>query len=262
MSDHTIARQSTVIPAAAGHDGGRRRRVRAAVGAVAGVMVLVGGGFFAGVAAGQHSAGGDDRAAEVEYQSALFGSSLPGSLPGSSSGPSSAGGDESARAEDPAAPGEIGRREAGPGESGQAAGAPGDTAGDAAGETTAAPDPGAARGSGGRTGFALRGDVIEIEGEDVLVCATGNGFGMSHIGVTLAEGADADATRAESDRLCADVLRVMGALVLSNRGEDLLGTERDVEAAGRTYRCRPVAEKVLRCTGDDGSVVTLWSAAP
>ncbi|MFC3850402.1 hypothetical protein ACFORJ_09540 [Corynebacterium hansenii] len=259
MSDHTIARQSTVIPAAAGHDGGRRRRVRAAVGAVAGVMVLVGGGFFAGVAAGQQSAGGDDRAAEVDYRSALFGSSLPGSLPGSSSsGPSSAGGDESAGAEDSAAPGEAGRGEAGPRESGQAAGDPGD----AAGETTAAPDPGAARGSGGRTGFALRGDVIEIEGEDVLVCATGNGFGMSHIGVTLSEGADADATRAESDRLCADALRVMGALVLANRGEDLLGTERDVEAAGRTYRCRPVAEKVLRCTGDDGSVVTLWSAAP
>ena len=120
----------------------------------------------------------------------------------------------------------------------------------------------AGTGSGGRTGYAVRGDVIEIEGEDVLVCATGNGFGLSHIGVTLAAGADGDATRAESERLCADAFRVTGALVVGDPGGDLLATERDVRVGDRAYQCRPAAEKVLRCTAEDGTIVTLWSAAP
>ena len=108
----------------------------------------------------------------------------------------------------------------------------------------------------------MQGDVIEIEGEDVLVCLTGNGFGLSHVGVTLEAGADGDATAADSERLCADALRLTGALIMADGDGDLLGTARDVNAAGHAYRCRPVAEKVLRCTAEDGSIVTLWSAEP
>lgn len=233
MSDHITTRQSTVIPAtvtsAAEGRGGRGRRKAATVACAAlGALALAGGGFLAGAAVGR-----DSGPADVAYESVFFGSSSLGSSSGSSSAP---------------------------GEEGGVKDAPADGAESA--DPAAAPEPEAGTGSGGRTGYAVRGDVIEIEGEDVLVCATGNGFGLSHIGVTLAAGADGDATRAESERLCADAFRVTGALVVGDPGGDLLATERDVRVGDRAYQCRPAAEKVLRCTADDGSMVTLWSAAP
>lgn len=235
MSDKIIARQSAVIPAAEGTGGGRRK-ARTVVGAALGALVLAGGGFFAGAAVGQNSGGADD-AAEVAYESVFFGSS---SL-GSSSLGSSSGRDGAAdRATDVA-------------EADGAAGAEAETA---------SPEPDSGEGSSGRTGYAVQGDVIEIEGEDVLVCLTGNGFGLSHVGVTLEAGADGDATAADSERLCADALRLTGALIMANGDGDLLGTARDVNAAGHAYQCRPVAEKVLRCTAEDGAIVTLWSAEP
>lgn len=236
MSDKIIARQSAVIPAAEGTGGGRRK-ARTVVGAALGALVLAGGGFFAGAAVGQNSGGADD-AAEVAYESVFFGSSSLGSSSlGSSSGRDGAAAD---RATDFA-------------EAGGAAGAEAETA---------SPEPESGTGSGGRTGYAVQGDVIEIEGEDVLVCLTGNGFGLSHVGVTLEAGADGDATAADSERLCADALRLTGALIMANGDGDLLGTARDVNAAGHAYQCRPVAEKVLRCTAEDGAIVTLWSAEP
>ena len=233
MSDHITTRQSTVIPAtvtsAAEGRGGRGRRKAATVACAAlGALALAGGGFLAGAAVGR-----DSGPADVAYESVFFGSSSLGLSSGSSSAP---------------------------GEEGGVKDAPADGAESA--DPAAAPEPEAGTGSGGRTGYAVRGDVIEIEGEDVLVCATGNGFGLSHIGVTLAAGADGDATRAESERLCADAFRVTGALVVGDPGGDLLATERDVRVGDRAYQCRPAAEKVLRCTADDGSMVTLWSAAP
>ena len=236
MSDKIIARQSAVIPAAEGTGGGRRK-ARTVVGAALGALVLAGGGFFAGAAVGQNSGGADD-AAEVAYESVFFGSSSLGSSSlGSSSGRDGAAAD---RATDVA-------------EAGGAAGAEAETA---------SPEPDSGEGSSGRTGYAVQGDVIEIEGEDVLVCLTGNGFGLSHVGVTLEAGADGDATAADSERLCADALRLTGALIMANGDGDLLGTARDVNAAGHAYQCRPVAEKVLRCTAEDGAIVTLWSAEP
>lgn len=236
MSDKIIARQSAVIPAVEGTGGGRRK-ARTVVGAALGALVLAGGGFFAGAAVGQNSGGADD-AAEVAYESVFFGSSSLGSSSlGSSSGRDGAAAD---RATDFA-------------EAGGAAGAEAETA---------SPEPESGTGSGGRTGYAVQGDVIEIEGEDVLVCLTGNGFGLSHVGVTLEAGADGDATAADSERLCADALRLTGALIMANGDGDLLGTARDVNAAGHAYQCRPVAEKVLRCTAEDGAIVTLWSAEP
>lgn len=247
MSDKIIARQSAVIPAAEGTGGGRRK-ARTVVGAALGALVLAGGGFFAGAAVGQNSGGTDD-AAEVAYESIFFGSSSLGSSSlGSSSGRDGAAadpdGDAGADAADRSTDGA------------QADGTVGTEA------ETASPDPDSGEGSSGRTGYAVQGDVIEIEGEDVLVCLTGNGFGLSHVGVTLEAGADGDATRAESEHLCADALRLTGALIMGNAGEDLLATARDVNAAGHAYQCRPVAEKVLRCTAEDGTMVTLWSAAP
>lgn len=248
MSDKIIARQSAVIPAAEGTRGGRRK-ARTVVGAALGALVLAGGGFFAGAAVGQNSGGTDD-AAEVAYESIFFGSSSLGSSSlGSSSGRDGAAADPDGDAGADAAS----DRSPDVAEADGAAGAEAETA---------SPDPDSGEGSSGRTGYAVQGDVIEIEGEDVLVCLTGNGFGLSHVGVTLEAGADGDATRAESEHLCADALRLTGALIMGNAGEDLLATARDVNAAGHAYQCRPVAEKVLRCTAEDGTMVTLWSAAP
>lgn len=233
-SDNIIARKPAVISAADGVDGGRRT-ARTVVGAVLGALVLAGGGFFVGAAVGQNSGGADD-ASEVAYESTFFGSSSSGSsAPGSSAG-----------------------REGG---TADANGDSGDVAG-AGGADSPSPTPESGKGSSGRTGYAVQGDVIEIEGEDVLVCLTGNGFGLSHVGVTLEAGADGDATAADSERLCADALRLTGALIMADGDGDLLGTARDVNAAGHAYQCRPVAEKVLRCTAEDGSIVTLWSAEP
>lgn len=232
-SDNIIARKPAVISAADGVDGGRRT-ARTVVGAVLGALVLAGGGFFVGAAVGQNSGGADD-ASEVAYESTFFGSSSSGSsAPGSSAGR------------------EVGAADADGG------------AGDAGAGGADSPSPTAESGTGssGRTGYAVQGDVIEIEGEDVLVCLTGNGFGLSHVGVTLEAGADGDATAADSERLCADALRLTGALIMADGDGDLLGTARDVNAAGHAYQCRPVAEKVLRCTAEDGSIVTLWSAEP
>ena len=249
MSDHITTRQSTVIPAtvtsAAEGRGGRGRRKAATVACAAlGALALAGGGFLAGAAVGR-----DSGPADVAYESVFFGSSSLGLSSGSSSAPGEEGGVKDAPAEAPAGDG-VADRSADAADGAESA------------DPAAAPEPEAGTGSGGRTGYAVRGDVIEIEGEDVLVCATGNGFGLSHIGVTLAAGADGDATRAESERLCADAFRVTGALVVGDPGGDLLATERDVRVGDRAYQCRPAAEKVLRCTADDGSMVTLWSAAP
>lgn len=237
MSDKIIARQSAVIPAVEGTGGGRRK-ARTVVGAALGALVLAGGGFFAGAAVGQNSGGADD-ASEVAYESVFFGSSS-----GRDGAAADPGGDAGADAADRAT------------DVAEADGAAGAEA------ETASPEPESGTGSGGRTGYAVQGDVIEIEGEDVLVCLTGNGFGLSHVGVTLEAGADGDATAADSERLCADALRLTGALIMANGDGDLLGTARDVNAAGHAYQCRPVAEKVLRCTAEDGAIVTLWSAEP
>lgn len=232
-SDNIIARKPAVIAAADGVDGGRRT-AWTVVGAVLGALVLSGGGFFVGASVGQNSGGADD-ASEVVYESTFFGSSSSGSsAPGSSAG-----------------------------RDGGAADADGDSGdGGAGGADSPSPTPEAGTGSSGRTGYAVQGDVIEIEGEEVLVCLTGNGFGLSHVGVTLEAGADGDATAADSERLCADALQLTGALIMANGDGDLLGTARDVNAAGHAYQCRPVAEKVLRCTAEDGAIVTLWSAEP
>lgn len=113
--------------------------------------------------------------------------------------------------------------------------------------------------------WVLQGDVIEIAGEEVLVCATGNGFGISHIGTTLSEDADGEATRAEKDRLCATAFTVVGGLVLSGAGQgSMLEEERDVAIGATSARCVPVEgeDKVLRCTANDDSLVTVWSVAP
>ena len=233
-SDNIIARKPAVISAADGVVGGRRT-ARTVVGAVLGALVLAGGGFFVGAAVGQNS-GGADGASEVAYESTFFGSSSSGSSAGREGGAADADGD-----------------------SGDGAGA-GNTG--AGGADSPSPTPESGTGSSGRTGYAVQGDVIEIEGEDVLVCLTGNGFGLSHVGVTLEAGADGDATAADSERLCADALQLTGALIMAGSDGDLLGTARDVNAAGHAYQCRPVAEKVLRCTAEDGSIVTLWSAEP
>lgn len=239
-SDNIIARKPAVISAADGVDGGRRT-ARTVVGAVLGALVLAGGGFFVGAAVGQNSGGADD-ASEVAYESTFFGSSSSGSsAPGSSAGREGGAADADGGAAD---------ADAGAGNTG------------AGGADSPSPTAESGTGSSGRTGYAVQGDVIEIEGEDVLVCLTGNGFGLSHVGVTLEAGADGDATAADSERLCADALRLTGALIMADGDGDLLGTARDVNAAGHAYQCRPVAEKVLRCTAEDGSIVTLWSAEP
>ena len=121
-----------------------------------------------------------------------------------------------------------------------------------------------ADGSGERD-WVLQGDVIEIAGEEVLVCATGNGFGISHIGTTLSEDADGEATRAEKDRLCATAFTVVGGLVLSGAGQgSMLEEKRDVAIGATSATCVPVEDedKVLRCTANDDSLVTVWSVAP
>ncbi len=242
MSDHIIARQSTVVPAT--HAGRGRRKATTVVGAALGALVLAGGGFLAGAAIGHDAGMSDDAsdaaATEAAYDPAFFGSLSP-------SGSSSLGGAQ-AREDAPA------DRSAGAG-----AGTDGEEKMEA---ESASPEAGASTGSSGRTGYAVQGDVIEIEGENVLVCATGNGLGLSHIGVTLEAGADGEATRAQSEHLCSDAFRLTGALLLEARGDELLSAPRDVNAAGHAYQCRPAAEKVLRCTAEDGTIVTLWSAAP
>lgn len=109
--------------------------------------------------------------------------------------------------------------------------------------------------------YAIQGDVVDIAGEAVYVCATGNGYGLSHVGATLLKGADAEATRAESARLCGTALRVAGAVVVANGARsELLTTPRIIESGGR-YECNPVEPGVLRCAADDGSLFTLWDVA-
>lgn len=242
MSDHIIARQATVVPAT--HAGRGRRKATTVVGAALGALVLAGGGFLAGAAIG-HDVGASHGASDVAATEAAYDPAFFGSL--NSSGSSSLGGAQ-AREEAPAdrSAGADGGAEAGAGE----------------GAEPASPEAGASTGSSGRTGYAVQGDVIEIEGENVLVCATGNGLGLSHIGVTLEAGADGEATRAQSEHLCGDAFRLTGTLLLEVRGDELLSAPRDVNAAGHAYQCRPAAEKVLRCTAEDGTIVTLWSAAP
>lgn len=113
--------------------------------------------------------------------------------------------------------------------------------------------------------WVLQGDIIEIADEEVLVCATGNGFGISHIGTTLSEDADGEATRAEKDRLCATAFTVVGGLVLSGADQgSMLEEERDVAIGATSATCVPVEDedKVLRCTANDDSLVTVWSVAP
>lgn len=109
--------------------------------------------------------------------------------------------------------------------------------------------------------YAVQGDVVDIAGEAVYVCATGNGYGLSHVGATLMKSAGAEATRAESARLCATALRVASAVVVANGSRsELLTTPRIIESGGR-YECNPAEPGVLRCGAEDGSLFTLWDVA-
>ncbi|WP_295624353.1 hypothetical protein [uncultured Corynebacterium sp.] len=242
MPEHEFSRRPQVIPAT-GAGSPKGRRLGAKVGAALGALALTGAGFFAGTAVGHESAS-TEAATEVAYDQALFGSS---SLDAGSLG-SLAPADETSEA----------------GETDGTGATESEATGRDADAAPARPNPESGEGSSeGRTSYAVRGDVVQLEDEDVLVCATGNGFGMSHIGTTLAEGVDGETTRAESEHLCGDAFRLVGALFVADpAGDDMLSAPRDVNAAGHAYQCRPIADEVLRCTAEDGTMATLWSAAP
>lgn len=268
MPDHDSG-QSAAVPGPP-----HRRTGLVVAAAVLGALALGGGGFLAGAALGQGMNGND--VAEVSVDQARDASEAPqptgAAWNGGNAGDDGAAGANGANGTNGAngahsgagngvEPGTSGNADAG--RTGNAAepGTPGNA--DAAGRATAnlaesgAPDAGK-----GREAYAVRGDVVEIAGENVLVCATGDGFGVSHLGATPAAGADAEATRTGGEPMCADASGVAGALMSEQQGGDLLSAERNVTVGGREYRCLPVADKVLRCTADDGALITLWSAAP
>lgn len=228
------------------------------------VVALFGAGYFAG----QVLPVGGDGARDLGAIPMVAGSSslLPGSISADQIGRSADDRDaDSGRSADAAQDRAATDRAAANRDPDRSAGAddrPATIGGDDADRTTGG--RATADGSSERD-WVLQGDVIEIAGEEVLVCATGNGFGISHIGTTLSEDADGEATRAEKDRLCATAFTVVGGLVLSGAGQgSMLEEERDVAIGATSARCVPVEDedKVLRCTANDDSLVTVWSVAP
>lgn len=228
------------------------------------VVALFGAGYFAG----QVLPVGGDGARDLGAIPMVAGSSslLPGSISADQIGRSADDRDaDSGRSADAAQDRAATDRAAANRDPDRSAGAddrPATIGGDDADRTTGG--RATADGSGERD-WVLQGDVIEIAGEEVLVCATGNGFGISHIGTTLSEDADGEATRAEKDRLCATAFTVVGGLVLSGAGQgSMLEEERDVAIGATSATCVPVEDedKVLRCTANDDSLVTVWSVAP
>lgn len=228
------------------------------------VVALFGAGYFAG----QVLPVGGDGARDLGAIPMVAGSSslLPGSISADQIGRSADDRDaDSGRSADAAQDRAATDRAAANRDPDRSAGAddrPATIGGDDADRTTGG--RATADGSSERD-WVLQGDVIEIAGEEVLVCATGNGFGISHIGTTLSEDADGEATRAEKDRLCATAFTVVGGLVLSGAGQgSMLEEERDVAIGATSATCVPVEDedKVLRCTANDASLVTVWSVAP
>lgn len=228
------------------------------------VVALFGAGYFAG----QVLPVGGDGARDLGAIPMVAGSSslLPGSISADQIGRSADDRDaDSGRSADAAQDRAATDRAAANRDPDRSAGAddrPATIGGDDADRTTGG--RATADGSSERD-WVLQGDVIEIAGEEVLVCATGNGFGISHIGTTLSEDADGEATRAEKDRLCATAFTVVGGLVLSGAGQgSMLEEERDVAIGATSATCVPVEDedKVLRCTANDDSLVTVWSVAP
>lgn len=276
MPTPKIPKQSQVIPArvrageadairtarpARGLRGAASRRPKLIAGAVLSALLLASSGFLAGVAVG--NGGGAN--------GGIIPASLSSSLDLGSISADDVAGYRDAGSSDGAGAGDAeGAAEAATGEDGIAgvtgeAGA--DDAADGTGETSDGADESGATAGSSRRGRVLRGDVLEIDGEQVLVCATGNGYGISHIGTTLRPGATPEETRADSDRLCATAYKVVGGLLLSGSGDkgSLLREERSVSVAGTSAECRPSgepSEKTLRCEADDESLVTVWSVAP
>lgn len=271
MSSPRIPQQPQVIPAGNagrdGVDGGargpagffRKRKGVFRSALALSVVALFGAGYFAGQVLPMGGAGAPGDVGDIPL-AAGSSSMLPGSVGADQIGGGAGGaGDRDAdrdagRGSDRAADRASGGRD----------GTPATIGGDDRGDR---PSGGTGNGGAGSSerDWVLQGDVVEIAGEDVLVCATGNGFGISHIGTTLREGADGEATRAEKDRLCATAFTVVGGLVLSGSGEgSMLREERDVAVGATTATCKPVEneEKVLRCVAGDDSLVTVWSVAP
>ncbi|WP_448852802.1 hypothetical protein [Corynebacterium sp. 335C] len=257
-------------PAAAGAAGsggaapaaGRRPLVGfAAIAAVVGlvlvgVVALVGGrgdaetDHVAGVTSSGGGAGG--------------GASFGGSGDATDDAPA-AGADGSGEAGDVMGGGEPSRPKPGAGD-GSAAPSAEPTAARALG-TMAAPTGSAdADGAAARPADAprmiLSGEVIQFRGEQVLVCATGDGRGVSHVGVTAEAGATGARTAADEPALCDIATDVTGALMeRAGDGPVDLSSPAEVDAAGRHATCEPLDPGIMRCTVDGGALVTIWSEA-
>ncbi|MEJ6020369.1 hypothetical protein [Corynebacterium sp. H113] len=113
--------------------------------------------------------------------------------------------------------------------------------------------------------MVLQGDFADVAGERVLVCATGNGAGISHVGVTASPGAPEGDTQRDAAKLCSTAYRVMGALLASDMAnapghEGILARDHRFDAGGPA-ECKPAGEATLRCETSEGPLVTIWSVA-
>ncbi len=112
---------------------------------------------------------------------------------------------------------------------------------------------------------ALQGQVVRMVDEDVYVCATGNGYGFSHVGVTKFAGASGEETKADALSLCMKAMRISGALVAAKAPESpedsvLVDPPRSLYG-NYTAQCKRVADDVVRCETPEKELITIWDVA-
>ncbi len=110
----------------------------------------------------------------------------------------------------------------------------------------------------------LAGEVVQFHGEHVLVCRTGDGHGVSHLGVTAHHGATGAQTAAEEPALCGLASDVLAALMeRAGDGDVDLASTAIFDVDGRHVRCEPIGRGAMRCAvdGDGGPLVTVWDEA-
>lgn len=116
----------------------------------------------------------------------------------------------------------------------------------------------------------LTGEVVSFRGEQVYVCATGDGHGVSHLGVTAFPGATGAQTTAKLPGLCDTAAGVLHELFATVGDGDVdLGAPVTVTAQGRRAECAPIGDGIMRCTVQPAEgvpeketpLVTVWDVA-
>lgn len=146
-----------------------------------------------------------------------------------------------------------------------AAGWGGRSGGDVAKPGAPAKDGDAAAGDSAEgPSMILAGEVVQFHGEHVLVCRTGDGHGVSHLGVTAHHGATGAQTAAEEPALCGLASDVLATLMeRAGDGDVDLASTAIFDVDGRHVRCEPIGRGAMRCAvdGDGGPLVTVWDEA-